>query len=246
MIKKEDLPCKADCINAEKIIHEVMLENWQRNVGSTKKPEYKNLCNYRCVWNARKQQFDRNYDCQWVERNVLNNNGEDATWYIMKYALKDSGKERRRQQALKLNLPQEEYLKAWETIRTKAFYSKYFGLDAREEYKDPFDKIGINPEIAKDIRKGIEFGKGKMPFPLWINPNNGRVFVLCEYYKKYFYNVRDMNAYFEHEEQKRLEQQTKYRQLKTEHYERKNHRDQEIWNEHNLTNLDYILEQLNK
>lgn len=246
MVSKEVLKCRADCMNAEKTIWKVMLENWQRNVGSTKKPIYKNLCTYTEKWDAKRQIMTRNYDCQWVERNALNNNGEDAVWYMMKYALKDSGKERRRQQALKLNLPQEEYLNAWETIRTRAFYSKYFGLDAREEFKNPFDDIGINPKIAKNIRKGIELGKGKFPFPIWINQNNGRIFVLSEYYKKYFYMVRDMNLYFIHDEQKRLEIQIKYRQNKTEHFKRKTHRDQEIWNEHNLSNLDYILEQLNK
>ena len=94
----------------------------------------------------------------------------------------------------------------------------------------------------------MEYSLSTNTLPLFgfIQIGNGRVFVLSEYSKKYFYNVKDMETYFIHDEQKRLEYLAKYQENKREHYERKHKRDQEIWNEHNLTTLDEILDKLNK
>lgn len=246
LIKKEVLKTKAEIYNAEKIIWKVMLENWVRNTGSNKKPVYEPLLNYAECW--RGGVLHRNYDCQYVEPAITSKGGgiEDAAWYIMKYALKDSGKERRRQQALKLNLPQKEYLEAWEKIKTKAFYSTYFGLGATKEIT-PFGDVDliIDEDIKKHIRKGIDYGKNKKPFPIWINDNNGQTFPLCEYYKKYFMTIKDIDDYFIDDEQRRLEIKIERDIDKHRHYKRKTKRDQEIWNEHNLSELDYILEKLN-
>lgn len=248
LIPKKELPEYADVTREEKHLRKVMLENWQRNVGTTRNPIYKDLCTYHECW--RNGILHRNYDCKWINPGQTKEGIADPAWYIMKYALKDSGKERRRQQALKLNLPEKEYLEAWNTIKTQAFFSKYFGYNAdTDKCINPFGDIEIDKDIYNYLRKCIEFGKGKFDYPVFINPNNGKTFPLSNYYRKndtlftlkdyadYYpngYNYIMENSYYENEEHKRRVYKT--RKIKANR----------IWNIQNHTMLDDVLEELNK
>lgn len=195
-ISKEYLPDKASCLNIEKTIYWAFRENWQRNTGGNKrKANYKPLFEYHETF--RNGKWERNYDCHYVDKELTANGIEDCAWYVMKYMLKDCDTERRRQQALKLNLKHYEYEKVWDLIRTRRFYSTGWGLNPK--IINPFGDIEYDADIVQDIRQSIEKSKGKYPYPCWINKWNGKYFPLCKYYKDKFLTLEDLKYFWDEE-----------------------------------------------
>lgn len=94
-----------------------------------KKAKYEPLFEYHERFKNGK--WERNYDCHYVDKEKSTKGIEDCAWYVMKYMLKDCNQERRRQQALKLNLKPYEYETTWELIKTKRFYSSGWGLNPK-------------------------------------------------------------------------------------------------------------------
>lgn len=244
LIPKKELPNREDVLKEEKHLWKTILENWQRNTGTKRNPKYENLCTYRETFHN--GQWHRNYDCHWINPGATKEGIADPAWYVMKYMLKDSGKERRRQQALKLNLPQQEYLDAWETIKTKAFYSKFFGLNTNT--RNPFGDIEIDKDIYNYLRKCIEYGKGKFKFPIFINPNNGQTFPLADFYKskEELFTLKDYADYYPNGyEYKQTNEAYEIEQNNRHNYQRKIHKGEVIWNKQNHTILDDVTNELN-
>lgn len=147
-------------------------ENWSVNVGSNRHPKYESLFTYKEIWihGAKKT----NYDLHYV---VPSYNGEESSsnvsFYVTKYMLKPSNKERRLQQALHLNLSDVEYHDVWNLVKSRCICSKGFGLCLDSEGN-------ISDLVLTHLRKGIEVSED---FPKFFNPSTGQSFPLSKYYR---------------------------------------------------------------
>lgn len=133
----------------ERYLWKMILLEWKRNLGSDRCPDWHPLLNYR-------QKFVhgvlyRNYDLHYVVPHSTEKGSDDVAFYVTKYLLKPSDKERRLQQALSLNLDPEEFESVWSVIKSRSFCSKGFGAstDLEKNFvrscieKSQFDKDGL-------------------------------------------------------------------------------------------------------
>lgn len=236
-IEKKYLPTKADCLNYASELWHIMLDNWQRNTGSTRKPIYENLCEYHERW--RNGILERNFDCKYIDPGATINGIGDTAWYCMKYILKDADKEEKRRSALKLNLDENQYLKIWNTIKNKNFHSQYFGLNAE---KSPFGDLYLDEEMEAYVRKGIEYGKGIYDYPVFINPNTGKTFPLCKFLRNYCMTEKDMEQYYNPDKMYYSKYSDDYKGTSRANSERKGKRVKAI---HEMETLDEALNELN-
>jgi len=217
LVKKWKGQTHEQLLDLENKLYWLYRKNWKRNIApSTKKPVYKELFTYNESW--RNRILYRNYDLHYVNPSTTNNGVADAAWYVLKYLLKntdnyESTKEVQRQRALKMNLstviedvdengeikskfqPDTEYYEIWNKIKSKAFYSKYFGLGMKPT---PFGDI--DEDIYYWIRKGIEYGKGKFDYPIFVHPITGETFPLAKYYHKYLLEDKDIDVMYNNKE----------------------------------------------
>lgn len=163
-------------IDLEQRYYSVLLNEWTVNVGSTRKPEYKNLCNY--VRYYTRNGMRSNFDFHYIQPKASANGVADCAFYVLKYMLKPSSKEVKRQQALKINLPEDEYNLVYNNIKSRYFDSLYFGNPNSEKVK-------------KHIRQGIVNYRDLYPYPVYVNPDSGLTFPLCRYYKNRFFTFDD-------------------------------------------------------
>ena len=114
-------------LNAEKVLFRNVLHEWRRNISpSTKFPEYKPLCRYIVGRDGR-----RTYDFRLVESS---RDQQQVGKYVTKYILKFDKWLRKLRQALYNNLPIDDYVELWNTIKTKMGVSRGFALG--EEFKE--------------------------------------------------------------------------------------------------------------
>lgn len=168
----------------------IVLSEWKRNVAppiwSPKKlqfipnrrcPVWKDCCTY--VRKFVRGKWRYNYDLHYVNPVLSDGGTADVAFYVLKYMLKPSDREKRLQQALHLNLSEEEYEATWKVVRPRSFYSKHFGLAGvgiRKEWKP-------SERIVDYVRSSVRRSKGYSEFPCFFNPVDGRSFPLSRYYK---------------------------------------------------------------
>lgn len=190
------VPKVADPSVIENHFYHLILKYWSRNYGSLRKPIYKPLCTFTRRFVAGR--LSTNYDFHYVNPLYSDGSVADVGFYILKYMLKADQHEQRLQQALRLNLIPELYDIVYKKVKSKQLFSKGFGLldftDHKANHK--FSTDIINDSIRQHIRKGIAYGVGKSPFPLFINPLDGKTFPLSEYYKHHFFTARDAYDYY--------------------------------------------------
>lgn len=109
----------------EPSVRRLIFKEWRRNYGSTRVPIWKPLFTFHSKIVAGK--IYKNFDCHYVVPHSTEHGSDDVAFYVSKYILKPSIKEERLQQALKLNLSEEEYEDIWSIVRSKCFFSKHFG-----------------------------------------------------------------------------------------------------------------------
>lgn len=191
-------------------------ENWARNEGTNRKPVYTPLFRYAEKWvNG---QLTKNYDLHWVDPKTTQNGEADAAFYVLKYLLKqqnndnnkdkekdktaietdavkddEEGWEWRKMRWLKKQCSTEEFDLIWPRIRSKAFYSKWFGLNMQRHANG---ELLSDYDIEKYIRNCIEWSKGKYDFPVFINPANKKTTPLCNYYRKKYMTLDDVKAFW--------------------------------------------------
>lgn len=157
--------------NLEKIMFDSLLAEWRRNYGSHKQPVYRPLCTYKVIY-KRGRRYS-NYDLHCV-RPLSDDDGlASVGFYVLKYMLKRSDRETRLQQALHLNLPDDEYLDTWKLVKSCCIASKGFGLNVDSEGN-------IDPDILSHLKYGITVSED---FPKFFNPSTGQSFPLSRYYK---------------------------------------------------------------
>lgn len=117
--------------NAENRLYMAVFRYWAVNVGTRKNPIYEPLFTFRKRFRAGK--LYTNFDLHYVDPEQTTDGTANVAYYVTKYLMKASEKERRRQQFLRLNLDDAQYTAAWNTIKSRLLISKGLGLDARFE-----------------------------------------------------------------------------------------------------------------
>ena len=163
-------------INMEKQNFNVLLSYWSRNVGCRRYPVYKPCCTYVRYFVHGK--IRSNYDFHLVIPRDSKNGIADCAFYVTKYMLKPSDRMTRLQQALKLNLPPEEYDDVYSMVKCRMTFSRGFGNF-------------FSPKVRKHIREGIERYKDIFPYFVYVNPDSGQTFPLSRLYRKKFVTFDD-------------------------------------------------------
>lgn len=182
----------AFCTECEYRFSRIVLSEWQRNYGSDKKPDYRPCCTY--VEKFVRGKLRRNYDFHYVNPRLSDGGTADVGFYVLKYMLKPSSRAVRLQQALRLNLPEDEYEDIWKLVRPRSFCSKHFGLAGSGIKKDwkPSQKV------LDYLKSNIVKSKSSSGFPCFINPVDGKTFPLSRYYKSRgdVYSIGDALDFF--------------------------------------------------
>lgn len=141
-------------LQLESWLFENLLVEWRRNYGSTRNPVYKPLCTY--TRRMIRGQLKSNYDCHYLNPRSTENGISDVAFYVSKYMLKPSDREKRLQQALKLNLvtyddegnaDDSEYEDIWKLVKTRFHASTDFGCSSalqKEYIRDCIEKSKIS------------------------------------------------------------------------------------------------------
>lgn len=164
-------------INLERRIAFELLHNWQRNVGTRNKPYFVDLCTYkqRIIHNR----LYRNFDLHYVAPQLSAHGCADAAFYVMKYMLKVSDKERRLQQALHLNLDPYEYERVWPILKSKSFHSLGLGLNSSMYGR----KLLYDPEAVKVVKDCVSRSDKSLGYPCFFDPDTGFPSPLGRWYR---------------------------------------------------------------
>lgn len=167
----------------ERLMFDVVLKYWSRNVGTNRKPVYKPCCTY--IRKFIRGKLKTTYDLH----AVLPRDGDDTctnvAFYVLKYMLKGSNHDVRLQQALKLNYSDDEYKQIWKIVRSRCCASKGFGLSP-DEYVSRKGISDPDPSIVEYLRNGIKSSASDpdAKFPYFFNIDSGNTFPLAPYYKR--------------------------------------------------------------
>lgn len=162
-----------DILNLENLMWHAILKEWRRNYGSNRKPVWKPLLTYKQCY--RRGSIHSTYDFHYMNDSSTLNGNSDVAFYVTKYMFKPSDRAVKLQQALKLNLPSEEYEDIWKLIKPGFTASPGFGM----------------ADVAY-VRGCIESSKQSSEFPKFYNPVDGSSFPLSRYYiRKGVYNIDD-------------------------------------------------------
>lgn len=174
-----------DIKNLEHCLHKTFLKEWRVNLGSNRKPDYHNLCDYIVTPKG------RTYDLHYIDSASTNEGEADVAFYVTKYILKSDKWVDKLKSALYFNLPPEQFYSTWKLLKPRMCASKGFGYPLDPNTNNVVDKV------KKHIRKGIELSKlGDSLFPYYISPINGKTFPLAPYYQKRFLTLDDKKHFF--------------------------------------------------
>lgn len=135
----------------ETTLRRVVFSEWKRNYGSHKFPRYEPLFQYHSKYVGGK--LNSNFDLHYVVPHSSEKGSSDVSFYVTKYLLKPSDKESRLQQALKMNLSEEEYNDIWSLVRSKSLCSKFFGASTQRQK----DYILSCIEVSKNDSTGLKY-----------------------------------------------------------------------------------------
>lgn len=165
---KTDTYC--DIINLESKLWSSILDEWRTNHSKNwRRPEYTDNCTYATKWLHGK--LYRNYDTHAVLPWSSSDGISSVAFYVIKYMLKCNDKESKLQQALHLNLPEDEYFDVWNTVRSRYCCSKGFG------YPESYETWNY---LRECVEKSKRLGKD---YPCYFNPDTGQSFPLARYYR---------------------------------------------------------------
>lgn len=200
-VKKYDTDTVYTPVNLEKILFEKVLSYWVRNYGSKRSPIYKPCCTYIRKFVCGK--LKTTYDLHFITPSTLDASIMDVPFYVTKYMLKPSDKATRLQQALKLNLPEDEYNEVWKKVKPRWFSSLNFGFavydyQARKmSLQERLDKLSKTSSF-KLVRQSIDRSLSSQDRPKFYNPDNGQSLPLSRYWKTFgnLYTVEDAIAFY--------------------------------------------------
>lgn len=174
-----------DVLHQERIMYDTLLNYWSRNIGTNRKPIYVPCCTYYRKFIRGKWSF--NYDLHYVRSNCSiykDASPDNVAWYVLKYMLKTSDREMKLQQALRLNLSDDEYKDVWSLVRSRCFISKGFGISTDYKFRQGLGKPNLKiVEYIKDcVSRSASNGDKSCNF---YNHWNGKTFPLSSYFKKF-------------------------------------------------------------
>ena len=176
LLQKEDGDDFPKIMHLESVLFSALLHEWRRNYGSTRKPVYKPLCTYYRKMIRGKLSY--NYDLHYMNPVSSSKGNADVAFYVTKYIMKPSDKEVRLQQALKLNLEEDEYDDIWKLCKSRMVASPGLGLSSDVQ--------------RKYVRECIERSKPTQDWPKFYNPVDGSSYSLSRYYyRKNVYTLDD-------------------------------------------------------
>lgn len=157
----EDL---SDGYSLQKRVYDVVKDCWCENVGSKRSPIYVPLFTYAKKYYRSK--LFTNYDTHLVVPSLTSAGMSSVAFYACKYLFKVSDKERRLQQALRLNLDSDEYDYTYNIVRSRSFMSTSFGLGSSH-----------NRTLIEDyIKSCIARSDRSLHYPQYFNPDTGQSF----------------------------------------------------------------------
>lgn len=181
IVKKYDGDDYGDIMNLESVMFRAVLKEWRRNYGSRRCPDYRPCCTY--VRRFVRGKLRSTYDLHYILPQTTLQGASDVAFYVTKYMLKPSDRERRLQQALRLNLDPLEYDKVWSVVRPRCFSSLGLGLNGENT---PFG-IEPDPRIVSYVKDCVRRSKVADKTPKFFNPHSGRSFPLSRFYRTKFY-----------------------------------------------------------
>lgn len=173
--------------NLEQTLYQTLFNQWKVRVsGSYKYPVYEPLFEFHSKYYHGK--VFSNFDTHFVRPVLGVSNTDSVAFYVMKYLLKGSTKERKLQQALRLNLDYEDYSNVWKTIHSHSQFSKGFGSGYnKDDLKKP------SPSVLKYIKDCIKRTPNGSPYPCFFSPLDGSSYPLAPYYqsRSVYYSFAD-------------------------------------------------------
>ena len=164
-----------DCLNLQDVMFKAVLHEWRRNSGSTRAPVWSPLCTF--VRRYVRGRLSTNYDLHYCTARSPGDSLANVAFYVLKYMLKRSDRETRLQQALRLNLPPDEYDDVWSVVRSRYVASLGFGLA-------PSDGQSISPVVYSYLRDCVRRSKDeRLDYPCYWSPESGNQFPLSRYYR---------------------------------------------------------------
>lgn len=156
----------------------IVLKEWRRNIGTSLRPVWSPLCKY--AEKFRNGTLFRNYDLHFVDPATTQDGCSNVSFYVSKYLLKPSDKERRLHSALRLNLPPEEYDAVWNLVKSRSFKSLNFGVPTKKQVaivRDAIEKTQHDPDGFK-----------------LTNPINGHPEPISRYFRKFVHADNAINS----------------------------------------------------
>lgn len=165
------------CLNLEDTLFKTILKEWRRNYGNSRKPDYRELCTY--VRRFIRGKVKSTYDLHYVNPNLTDGSEADVAYYVSKYMVKPSEKAVKLQQALRLNLPEDEYNRVWRIVKPKWFSSPQFGLNGRYIEHNVYEP---SEKVLEYLRKCIDDSKRLYDEPKFIDYLSGKSYPMSRYY----------------------------------------------------------------
>lgn len=207
-LPKEDGDSLQTCMQFESVLFKEILHEWRRNVAppvwspkrkkfvpNSRCPQWQSLCTY--VRKFIRGKLRTNYDCHYVNPVLSDGQEADVAFYVLKYMMKPSQRAVRLQQALHMNLDEDEYESVWSLVRPRHFESEAFGLG--QALLDENKKYVVHPRVLSYLRNCVQRSKGSFSSPRFFSPITGQSFPLARYYQGFseIYSIQDaLDFYF--------------------------------------------------
>lgn len=161
--------------NLESTLYDVLFNQWALNVGTKWHPVYEPLFTFHAI--VKDGKIYKNFDLHYVEPLKGFVQQESVCFYVMKYMLKDSKRERALQQALRLNLSASDYNYYWNILKSRCQFSKHFGLGQTDDSM-PSDKV------YSHLRSGIDSTPVNSPCLYFNDIISGKCLPIARYYRE--------------------------------------------------------------
>lgn len=147
-VRSEPTDDKLTKFNLETKLYKLILDNWQRNDGSTRKPDYINLTTFRCVYRFGRMNY--NYDLHLVQPDDRAKD-DSCGFYVLKYMFKKSKYVDYLYMKLLDKFPDKDdkFNLYWNYIKPKYWKSVDFGRKKEEEVRE---------KIVSDARRSLDAG----------------------------------------------------------------------------------------
>lgn len=168
-----------DLMNMERNYFNIFRDEWRRNYGCRRVPDYHQLCDYISNWKG------RTFDFHYVNPSATDAGEQDVAFYVTKYVHKIDPYVDRLKSALALNTTAEEFADLWKLVKPRCLMSKGFG--------DPH-----NPKVQTYVENCIKnsLKDENALYPTFSNPISGFRTPLCPYYRERWLTLEQARVFW--------------------------------------------------